>query len=201
VEYTPRVLNNFLSVRAAVDKANALEIFKREGVPCPDFTTDKERANEWMENGETVVARELTRGSGGRGITICSSGDDLPDAPLYTKYVKKRDEFRVFVVNGKIVRVAQKRCRRGFDAESTNFRVRNHTGGWVFCTDEVARHACVDQAAKDAVRVLALDFGAVDVGYNAHHDAACVYEVNTAFGVEGDTARVIANAIREEFLT
>ena len=188
-----RVINNPRAVRNAVRKDVALSIFKDAGIPCPDFTTDRSVANEWIESGSTVVGRSITRGYGGRGISLYDSGTaPLPRLPLYTKYVKKRDEYRVFVVDGECVRVTQKRRRRGVDADG---QVRNASNGWVYCQDAVDAPSSVVDAGTGAVLVLGLDFGAADVGYNAHYDAACVYEVNTAFGLEGTTLKVVANAI------
>ena len=194
-----RVLNEARAVALATDKVAALGYFTTNGVPCPEYTTDQEVAYEWFNDGQVVVARSLTRGSGGRGIqlTHCTDGDTIPPAPLYTKYVKKRDEYRVFVVNGKVIRITQKRSRRGDPAD---YQVRNSANGWVFCQDGVVAPAAVHRAGRDAVRVLGLDFGAADVGYNAHYEEACVYEVNTAFGLEGTTLTTFADAIRSEYL-
>jgi glutathione synthase/RimK-type ligase-like ATP-grasp enzyme len=120
----------------------------------------------------------------------------LPNAPLYTKYVKKRDEYRVFVVGGEAVRVTQKRGRTGTESD---FRIRSANNGWVFCQENVDCPPAVRLAGVQAVQVLGLDFGAADVGFNEHYDMPCVYEVNTAFGMEGTTLQVVSDAIKEMY--
>ncbi len=192
-----KVINEPYAVQTACDKIYALTRFTVSGVPCPEFTTNRNIANGWIEGGSTVVGRHLTRGNSGRGVVLCDSTNGVPACPLYTKYIKKRDEYRVFVVGGRAVRVTAKRSRRGAESD---YAIRNAANGWVFCQDEVSAPDCVVRAGLDAVRILGLDFGAADVGYNAHYDAACVYEVNTAFGLEGTTLSVVADAIKQEYL-
>lgn len=198
---TPKVINKATAVRAATHKCVSLAAFTKHGVPCPEWTTERDDAQAWLAEGSTVVGRSLTRGSGGRGISLFDGGDseldELPDLPLYTKYVKKRDEYRVFVVNDTVIRITQKRSRRGNDPD---YRIRNASNGWVYCHEGVVTPQVVHWAGREAVRVLGLDFGAVDVGYNAHYKTACVYEVNTAFGLEGTTLEVFANALEANYL-
>jgi glutathione synthase/RimK-type ligase-like ATP-grasp enzyme len=194
-----KIVNYPGCVAKAVDKLQAYQIMAMNNVPCPDFTAYRSVANEWLEQGATVVCRSLTRGSGGRGVTIHSEGA-LPRAPLYTLYVKKRDEYRVFVVNGRVIRITQKRRRRSVENSTVDYRVRNAGNGWVYCQEDCDPPESVGQAGAMAVSVLGLDFGAVDIGYNAHYNEPCVYEVNTAFGLEGTTLTTFAQALREEYL-
>jgi glutathione synthase/RimK-type ligase-like ATP-grasp enzyme len=182
-------INSPEAVAHACDKEASLRIFTQVGVPCPDFTTDKARATEWRGAGLVVVARTLLRANSGRGIILCGGehGGPLPYAPLYTKYVKKAEEYRVHVVAGQVIDVAQKRKRRVVDNDEVNYQVRNACNGWVFCRDGVEPPDPVLDAGRAAVTALGLEFGAVDIGWNVRNEAACVYEVNTAPGVEGST--------------
>jgi hypothetical protein len=126
-------------------------------------------------------------------------GRRLKNAPLYTKYFKKADEFRVHVWGDRVLDVQQKRKRQEVDNEEMDYQVRNAAGGWVFCRNEVDTPDCVIEAAVRAVSALGLDFGAVDVGYNRHQDKACVFEVNTAPGLEGTTLDRYYYALLETF--
>ena len=184
-----RYINDPEAVVHACDKIASLRIFAYTGVPHPDFTTDRAVASQWWEDGLGVVARTLLRAHSGRGIVLCSreDGKELPRAPLYTKYIKKAEEYRVHVMAGKVIDVAQKRKRREVDNDEVNYQIRNARNGWVYCRDDVECPNTVLAAAVDAVRSLGLDFGAVDVGYNVKRNEPCVYEVNTAPGVEGTT--------------
>ena len=92
--------------------------------------------------------------------------------------------------------VQQKRLRRGTEKNDLTYKVRSYANGWVFCREGIELPQCVTDASLAAVKCLALDFGAVDVGYNRKEDRAAVFEVNTAPGIEGTTLEVYANALR-----
>lgn len=187
VPYATGYINHPQSVERASDKLAAFAAFTEAQVPTVEWTVDNGEAQSWLEDGHTVVARTLLRANSGRGIVVVEPNDVLPPAPLYTKYFKKRDEYRVHVGAGTILCVQQKRVRRDMADGERDFRVRNHNNGFVFCTGDVQPPVVVSDAAVAAVNALGLDFGAVDVGYNVHHDRAAVFEVNTAPGLEGST--------------
>ena len=185
--------------------------FASAGVPTADCTTSYDTAREWYENGDTVCARALRSASGGAGISIHAPSTgvheelhvgDSPeqqqyalDDPLprlsgrgfYTRYFKRATEYRIHVFGGRILDVQQKRKRQEVPNEEVNYQIRNFDNGWVFCRDNVnCPDSCLD-AARRAVDCLGLTFGAVDIGYNEHYRTPCVFEVNTAPGLEGTT--------------
>jgi glutathione synthase/RimK-type ligase-like ATP-grasp enzyme len=184
-----RYINDPECVVHSSDKVATARIFAQTGVPSPEATTDMEAARAWLGGGDTIVERHLRRGHAGRGVRIVSpdSGLALRPSALFTKYVKKADEYRVHVFNGQVIDVSQKKKRREVDNDRVNYQVRNAGNGWVYCREGVFAPDCVRDAATLAVRSLGLDFGAVDVGYNLKKDEPCVYEVNSAPGLEGTT--------------
>jgi len=192
-------LNPPEAVEAASDKVKAMELFAASEVPSAPFTTSKEVAQSWLAEGKTVIARTLTRASSGRGIVIVSGDDTLPSAPLYVEYLKKKEEFRVHVFGGKVIDIQQKRRRLEVPDEKVNWQVRNHDNGWVFARTDIVCPDGVKNAACLAISALNLDFGAVDIGWNSHTETACVYEVNTAPGLEGTTIDSYFSAITEAY--
>ena len=184
-----RYINNPEAVARACNKQASFEAMERGGVPTVPHTCEKATAQAWLEDGHSVVARRLLRANSGRGIVLVSpdGGETLPTAPLYTRYVKKADEYRVHVVGDTVVDFAQKKKRTEVDNEDVNYQIRNACNGWVFCREGVDPPDAVRDASVAAVRALGLDFGAVDVGWNTKEERPAVYEVNTAPGVEGTT--------------
>lgn len=190
-----RWVNHWSAVSVARNKVLALMEFDAHAVPTLEWTVAKERALEWLRDGETVVVRATPTGQGGSGIEVIGPGaDDMPDAPLYTKYAKKRTEYRLHVWRGDLLDIQEKRRRSGSEADS---RIRSYNNGWIFARENVAVPECVSKAAVAAVNALGLDFGAVDIGYNAHYDKPIVFEVNTAPGLEGTTLERYAEKARE----
>lgn len=193
-----RLINHPVDVELAQNKLKSLDRFNMADVPTVEYTTIKDEAYGWFQEGHTVVGRSLLRGSGGRGIVLLDPETRFatpvifPVAPLYTKYAKKRTEYRVHVVGGEVLHVQQKRPRRGAD---TDAKIRNHDNGWVFCIEDISAPNCVVDAARRAVSSLHLRFGGVDVGHNEHYDRAYVYEVNTAPNLEGTTLSKYGDAL------
>ena len=200
------------AVAVASNKLEAARILGGFGVPQPDYTTYRQVAEQWLADGSTVVERHLLRANSGRGIRLVypadgagdvqdragevqpdnvervdQAGAELRQAPLYTRYMKKAEEYRVHVLGDRVIDVQQKKKRQEVDNDEVNYQIRNAANGWVFCRGDVDAPACVTDAAVRAVSALGLDFGAVDVGYNRHQDVPAVYEVNTAPGLEGTT--------------
>jgi len=195
--YTP-ILNKPDAVAVAGNKLEAFRAMQRAGVQVPDFTTNRGEANDWLQEGHGVVARSVLRGHSGQGITIHTGNSELPQVPLYVRYMKKKSEYRVHVFRGEVIDIQEKRKRQETPNEQVDYQVRNHHNGWVFCRDGInLPSAAIREQAIAAVAALGLDFGAVDVIWNAHHKTVHVLEVNTAPGLEGTTLTTYANKIRE----
>jgi hypothetical protein len=188
---TCRMINHPARVRLAQCKLRTFETIQAVGgCRIPEFTTDRQVALGWLREGD-VCSRLTTTGHEGIGLTVHPRGSNaLPNAPLYTKYIKKKEEYRVHVIGD--TTYTQRKLRRN-DAVGDR-QVRNTANGYVF-SGRFEPPADVVAQAKAAVRALGLDFGAVDVVWNAHYQQAYVLEVNTAPGIEGHTVQVYAQAL------
>ena len=201
------VLNEPLLVVQARNKGLCLQALE-SSVSVVPFTTDQHEAERWLEAGERVFARTTLTGHSGAGIIDLYGRDvEPPEAPLYTKYIKKRYEFRVHVCDWFSeplesqsrywphgILVTQKVARPG--VEPANWRIRNHSNGFIFQEPNVpvAVLDAVTTEAHTAIRELDLDFGAVDIIWNDHQQRAYVLEVNTAPGLTGRTVDFYRNA-------
>lgn len=182
------VLNN---PEVVAKSTNKLECFKKlqenPNVRIPEFTTEIEVARRMVSTG-LVVCRTMLRAHSGAGIVLASTPEELVQCPLYVKYIKKAQEFRVHVARTpggyEVLDVQEKRRRSDYDGEVNN-QVRNHQNGWVYCRQDITEPAELRQMACDTIQTLGLDFGAVDIIYNNHYRQCWVLEVNTAPGLEG----------------
>lgn len=181
-------------MQAGTDKFTQLKRFNNDAIPHPEFTNSIDVARDWIVGGAVVVCRRLLRGSEGRGIVIAETVDQLVGAPLYTKYVPKKEEFRVHVYNGQVIDVQMKKKRKGFE-DDRNTRVRNLANGYVFCRNEIVEPPQLHEIAVQAVRSLGYKFGAVDIAHNIKRGKLVVLEVNAAPGMQGTTLDNYSNAI------
>lgn len=193
----PFTLNNSHAVATASDKIQCLRTLSEAGIPVPNFTTSRQAAMAMITAGHKVVCRTLTRANSGRGIVMAETPDQIVDAPLYTKYIKKLNEYRIHVFDGGIIDVQRKMRRRDVPDDEVNWQVRNHSNGFIFGREGVAVPEYVDARAVDAVAALNLTFGAVDIIHNAQRDEYYVLEINTAPGLEGQTLSNYVEAIRD----
>lgn len=174
------------------------EISGKKGVNVPDWTTDSAVAFKWVADGAVVVARTVLNGSSGVGIVIMDKDNpkSLVKAGLYTKYVPKRDEYRVHVIKGKVSDVQRKALRNGWIEEhgQPNYKIRNLDNGFVYTREGFTAPNCVPAQALAAIEAIGLDFGAVDIIFNEKQNKAYVLEINTAPGLEGTTVENYAKA-------
>jgi glutathione synthase/RimK-type ligase-like ATP-grasp enzyme len=171
-----------------------LNAFNQQEVPTVEHTKDRAVAAGWIESGDSVMCRRLLRASEGRGIVVAETIDQLVDAPLYTRYVKKKAEFRVHVLNGQVIDVQMKRKRKGFDGERDT-KVRNLANGYVFCRDGIVEPPALRDVAIKATASLGYQLGAVDVAFNERNNRLVVLEVNANPGMQGTTLDKYAEAI------
>lgn len=193
----PFTLNNSHAVELACDKLRCLRTLSEAGIPVPAFTITRNMARNWVEEGHKLVCRTLTRANSGRGIVMAETPDQIVDAPLYTQYIKKQDEYRVHVFNGQVIDVQRKMRRRDVPDDEVNWQIRNHSNGFIFGREGVAIPEYVHTRAIESIAALNLTFGAVDIIHNARQDEYYVLEVNTAPGLTGTTLTNYAEAIRE----
>ena len=176
---------NGLDLTQVSNKLKFFELMKDTGL-TPQFWTEKDNI---PDEAFPIVCRKILTGHSGAGIDIAFSRDGLCDAPLYVKYEKKKEEYRVHVgiiPEGAVTIAVQRKARR-LDHENPNWLVRNHANGFVFSRVDVNPPSACVSAAYEAVKKAGLDFGAVDVVWNEHNQQAFVLEINSAPGLEGST--------------
>lgn len=177
--------------------ANKLECFKKleaADVQTVEWIDDKTTAQQWLDKEYTVVVRTVLTGHSGNGIIIVEKGEQLPDAPLYTKYIFKDKEYRVHVVGDKVIDTQRK--IKDPNQEVKTWKVRSHANGFIYARNGITPDAARDELAVAAVKAVGLDFGAVDIIQNKK-GTYYVLEINTAPGLEGQTVELYAQAFRD----
>ena len=184
----------------AIGKVSQFVAFQQNNVSTVPHTVNKAEALSWAAEGSTVVCRTLTNANSGEGIVLAETPDDVVEAPLYTKYIKKFAEYRVHVFNKQIIFIQQKKAMtEAVENGSINYKIRNHQFGWVFSHNdlEIVDQAQLESAAKAAIRATKYLYGAVDIIFNKRDSKYYVLEVNSRPGIEGATSIQYANAVLE----
>lgn len=204
-----RIINSPLHVGICSNKLSFFHMVAEEnegdGISprCPPWTEDYAVALSWVEAGSLVCARTVLTGHSARGLVIMdrNAPETLVQAPLYVKYVPKKDEYRVHIVNGEVIDTQRKGISQEFkdgleEGEEVNFKIRNLSNGFIFVrNDGRVVPDDVHVQAKLAIAAVGLDFGAVDIIYNAKRAEAYVLEINTAPGLMGTTVTNYATAL------
>lgn len=165
------------------DKIEQYNWFKANNISALEFTTAHATAKQWAQTG-SVVCRKLTHASEGKGIVVAETPEQVCLAPVYTKYKKKKKEFRVHIFQDQVVHVLEKRRKANYDGEADT-KIRNTANGYVFCSENVIIPEGLPALALAASKVTKSDFKGVDVGYNESKKELFVIEVNSAPGIEG----------------
>ena len=183
------IASNKLKFFNALDAYNDEVYEGEEGrvVRTPQHTTIMRTAQSWQRNGNIVVERHKLTGNSGVGINLVETDGEITDAPLYVKYIPKKQEYRVHVANGIVVDLQRKARRHDVADEDINWRIRNHDNGFIFQRNDLIVPNDVSIQAINACKAVGLDFGAVDVVYNDRQGRAFVLEINTAPGLTGST--------------
>lgn len=196
-----RVINAPEAVLRATHKLRFFQAMEGTRLTPPFCTGSGAALNAMSEMGD-IVCRHKLQGHSGEGIEIWhmkkgSNQDPIPSAPLYVSYIKKSEEFRCHVFQGKVVDIQRKARRKDVPDDEVNWQVRNHSNGFVYAREGVEkwyRSSGLVEAATRTIKTLGLDFGAVDIIWNEKQDKFYVLEVNTAPGLEGHTVQVYSEA-------
>jgi len=184
----PKPHHEHIKYGQSVDKLTQYRWFQEQGLSTLEFTPDLGVAQTWVEEGHTIFGRRYLNSSCGRGIVVIEpdghSWTQHTPCLVYTKYKKKKREFRVHVYKDKVVAITEKRKRAGFEGQRDT-KIRNLANGYVFCQTVENVPAGLQALALAASKVTQSDFKGVDIGYNEHNNDLFVIEVNSAPGIAG----------------
>jgi hypothetical protein len=127
-------------------------------------------------------------------------GNDLLNPPARPDFwVLKEDfvkEYRIHSFAGRSIRAGRRVPREGF--AKPHKWIRTYDAGWKILYDQFEATKKMRSRANQAVKLLGLTFGAVDLG-ELEDGTLVVLEVNKAPGLEGNTIEAYGKAI-EKFL-
>lgn len=170
--FMPEVtINPAYAITRATNKLQSLVTMKERGIPVPEFNTDP----------QGVCAPFLGRNihhTRGQDIILCMQTRDAfrERRDYYVEYIPVDREYRVRVVGDTCVRVSEKVHTEGAPYVPW---IRNYETGHTFVSPRTRLNGFQEALAVAAVKVLGLDFGAVDMVVG-DDGITYVLEVNTA---------------------
>lgn len=209
-------LNKPEALRMAVNKRLALEAMAQADVPIPTmYVANAGDANaaalSFVTNGDQSIYPLVGRPdhhSKGRGFWLCRTLQDVQRAlrgtsikqaaTHFLQYIDNAREFRVHVVRDgregytnkyRTIKISEKiKDVNVEDVEGRRPITGNHANGIVFNYTDVSNRdrKSLRKAAREAVMVLNLDFGAVDILFK--DNKPYVLEVNTAPRLTDETS-------------
>lgn len=182
-------LNDLQAVKTAANKLSTFSALIAAELPVPNIVQLKADLDET----KTYFARTNLFGHSGDGIVV-GTKNDLPEAQLYTEFIKKKHEYRVIVVDEEAVDIKKKLKKTEFEGERSPY-VWNLANGYVFARNGITFPDNLKQLAIDSIKALNLSYGAVDIIEDKNGNLF-VLEINTAFGLEGTTIQLVGDAIK-----
>lgn len=173
-------LNRPDSVRIASDQ---VESVRRLGELAPRTVLRPDDMN--LLGSERVVAkrREGARGSGKTVMAADASWSDRIHHDLFQEFIPNRDEYRLSVLNGRVVSAYTKHAPEGSSPE-------NLRPDWSH--EQVTRlPASVASVAREGARRIGLDYAGVDVVVDRTSGRAYCLEANAAPGMSEQTLRAL----------
>lgn len=118
--YYPNMLNYASEIDFMRNKVAVLEKLRNLGVQTVPFTTQKIVAEYW----DDIVVRHLIKSTNSKGIEKQNIADKpLPEAKLYTEFIKG-DEYRVYMIYGKVSSVYLKKPLKEFPCDKWKFEIK-----------------------------------------------------------------------------
>lgn len=176
-----------------VNKLKQYEFFRDNDIPHAPFSTKIEDAQKWLKQGHAVVCREFIKGQGGHGLHVAGSLDELVESKVYTKYLKKKREFRVNLFKHKVVNIREKIGKAG----KWNICTQENGFTTTFAKTPISNETYLRSIAEQASYVSPSDFIGVDVGYNQFYDEYFVLEVNSGPSIEGQSVGEFVQVMKE----
>jgi len=187
------VLNKPSVVANSIDKVKALNILNEADCSPIPFTNSTSIAQGWSDAGHTVFCRVNTIGLGGKGIVVTEAGQEVTSCSLYTKGIECKREYRVAVVDGKVIDVMAKAAMNKENPKYVEPHpyIQNHRNGYVFVRNSVKIPEKVmtslHELAIKSVAALGLDFASMDILRGTDNNLY-ILEANTAPGLSGATS-------------
>jgi glutathione synthase/RimK-type ligase-like ATP-grasp enzyme len=138
-----------------------------------------------------VIIRRTLSSYGGRGIEIARTKEEFSGIGYWTKIIKMEKEYRIHIVDGKIIKVFSKVRESTLPPEE--IPIRNMHRGYHYSL--IREPFPKMKEFVDSLSFLNGVFYAADIGWDVENKRYVLIEINSAPGLNEETARLYSEAI------
>jgi glutathione synthase/RimK-type ligase-like ATP-grasp enzyme len=176
--YAKKVINSSKAVGICKNKVETFKILHANKLPAVGYATTKAMI---LPHWEWIVVRDKVDGARAEGLTYVENGKDIPNGALYTEFFEHKYEYRVGVLNGKVVGRYRKDVV-GVDWEFT----RMLKGGF----------GKMDEACSKAAAAIGIDYVGFDVLENKKGEFV-ILEANSGPIITEETIKAVKKYIKQ----
>lgn len=190
-------LNSADFIRFCSNKKVCSDYLINNGFYSPEFKRTVPLVSDYP-----ILVRSTLTGHGGRGINICQNREQFTKVwnPTYwwTKFVETNAEYRVHCFNGKILRLMRKDLVDN-NVEENDYPVRNLDNGYHFSPRRLDNYdGIVRLVERLQLKLTGGIFYGLDLGYMPDKKDYFIFEINSACGLNDNTALLLAEQISEK---
>ena len=176
-----RILNKQSAVKTSANKPATKTLLQEKNIPTPELISFEDVI---AGNVKFPVIVRRNNHFKGKFFNVCNSPQSVRRFNSSNHYIQemvtKKDEYRLFVLNDKIIEANIKRCPENQQTPM----IRNKENGCFFARVRVSDlDRNLKNAARSAIREIGLDFGAVDCATIQEYPGITIFEVNSAPGL------------------
>src|SRR3990167_1939324 len=182
-------------IRIAAHKLRFSQLLQPHGFDVPIFKQDIPTNDDFP-----LLIRQTMTGFSAAGIVICRNMDDFISnwnpRHYWTKFVYTSREYRVQVLGNKVGRLFRKECRNSVEDD---LPVRNSYAGYHYALrTDLGKFDGLIELVNRVSEFLPGKFYGLDVGWRPDTRNYFLFEANSGYGVNINSALALANYLNEE---
>ena len=152
------------------------------------------------EDDYPLIIRKTMTGFSGRGIVVCRNEgefiEEWDNRYHWTKFINTQREYRIHVVGGNIARIFRKEFKG--DTEE-DLPIRNSYRHYHYALkNKEGKYQKLEELIYNLDPILGGKFYGLDVGWNNERNEYFIFEANSGYGINCNSANVLADYLIKE---
>ena len=153
-----------------------------------------------LEDDYPLIIRKTMTGFSGRGIVVCRSEDEFikewNNSYHWTKFINTNKEYRVQVLGGNIERIFRKEFTGDIEED---LPIRNSYRHYHYALkNKEGKYQKLEELVHNLDPILGGKFYGLDVGWDNERSEYLIFEANSGYGINCNSANVLADYLIKE---